>query len=480
MNTITQLARLSAYQCRYKQAGQPSKGLSRVEKLIRGAPDTPTPKVKPKPKPTGVPHVKIHVPPADVPTDLPLQTAPRGELPASHVPTPGTPTQFGSPVAQKKPLLVKIKDVVKKPVDNWQMQTRAEMGLAPDQSIRANLLKYMSGATGPRAKKNDGILRDYSIPLTKSDKAKAFFWPQLPNTMGGKAVPYGLTTLGLYEGAGRPTIDAASEVLKVYNDPISYFDVQAKKSFGGLMLGGVAAGLTPERQRDLESRARDSFEFIVQSSVKDYFGIGEPPKTMADKAVFGGFREAVWDAGSYAAGQGLQKTPPPSFGFGSAGQLMRGAGPYLIGQSAASMTREGLKFYATSRKPDFAELMQKNLEKGYAPILKQLSLGTADDGVQQQWTPQLLTAVVKDYVRSDVHTHLSNMSEAFEGMNPEEMIVEVGRKHGYSREQVLAAYEAAKIAAAAAAAEAARRAAGGVMSGGGTPSRSQIITRGSK
>ena len=87
MSTIAQLARVSARQM-YKQAGGAKKGLGRVQKLL--TPDVPTPKVKPKPKP------KVTAPtPKPEATDLPLETAPRGELPAGHVDTPGTPTQFG-------------------------------------------------------------------------------------------------------------------------------------------------------------------------------------------------------------------------------------------------------------------------------------------------------------------------------------------------------------------------------------------------
>lgn len=87
MSTIAQLARVSARQM-YKQAGGAKKGLGRVQKLLQ--PDVPKPKVKPKPKP------KVKAPTSKPEaTDLPLETAPRGELPAGHVDTPGTPTEFG-------------------------------------------------------------------------------------------------------------------------------------------------------------------------------------------------------------------------------------------------------------------------------------------------------------------------------------------------------------------------------------------------
>ena len=72
-----------------KSAAGAKKGLGRVEKLLK--PDVPTPKVKPKVKPK----VTAPTPKADVVPDLPLETVPRGKLPAGHVDTPGTPTQFG-------------------------------------------------------------------------------------------------------------------------------------------------------------------------------------------------------------------------------------------------------------------------------------------------------------------------------------------------------------------------------------------------
>jgi hypothetical protein len=114
--------------------------------------------------------------------------------------------------------------------------------------------------------------------------------------------------------------------------------------------------------------------------------------------------------------------------------------------------------------------MQKNIEKGYEPVLTQLR-----DGFTKGDTPALIKDVVEDYVKSDVHEHLEHLAGAFEGMDPEEIIVEVGRKHGIDRATMILAYRAALAAVAAAAAEAARQA-GGAMSGGGTPSRSKLIT----